>query len=222
MSLVRAPLLFSRPRVCFALVGVTCVALCMVLCIGRALAAPNPRPLTAEEWRSLGRDELVTHPTIERRGSLRLIGGSSWQVIDAKPSAVWQAVLDTSRYHRMLPRVNYAKLLQKSARERTVFVTHTVGMSDVSYFLKVKTYPERWDVTFALDDTRPHDIRAAWGFYSIRPYGNGKTLLSYGAMIDVGDGLIASLVRTNVQEWALKVPWMIKRFVEGSGRWIYR
>jgi hypothetical protein len=200
------------------------IALACVLCIGHglALAAPKARPLTAQERQQLDRGELVTRPEIERRGALRLVGGTSWQVINAKPSAVWQAVLDTSRYHRMLPRVKYAKLAQKNATQRTVFVMHSAGVIDASYYLKVKTYPERWDVTFTLDDSRPHSIRAAWGYYSVRPYANGKTLLAYGAMVDVGDGLFAGMTRTTVQDWALKVPWMIKRFVEGSGRWIYR
>jgi len=207
-------------RTFVTLLGVTCVALSMVG--AQAFAAPAVRGLTAQEWRQLGSGELVTRPAVERRGSLRLLGGSSWQVIDAKPSAVWQAVLDTSRYHRMLPRVKYAKLVNHTPQQRTVFVRHSVGVIDAEYFLKVKVYPQRWDVTFALDDSRPHSIRAAWGFYSIRPYGNGKTLLSYGAMVDVGDGVLAAIARGTVQEWTLKVPWMIRRFVEGSGRWIYR
>lgn len=208
-----------QSRLVLALVALVCV-----LCMGHglALAAPKPRPLTTQERQRLERGELVTRPTIERRGSLRLVGGTSWQVINAKPSAVWQAVLDTTRYHRMLPRVRYAKLTQKSANQRTVYVMHSAGLVDASYYLKVKTYPERWDVTFTLDDSRPHSIRAAWGYYSVRPHGNGKTLLAYGAMVDVGDGVVAGITRSTVQEWALKVPWMIKRFVEGSGRWIYR
>lgn len=202
-----------------ALLAVTCV---LFFAGSSALAAPKSRPLTAQERQRLDNGELVTRPTIERRGTLRLVGGSSWQVIDAKPSAVWQAVLDASRYHRMLPRVNRAKVIKKSAGQRTVFVSHVAGMISASYYLKVKTYPDRWDVTFVLDDTRPHSVRAAWGFYSIRPYGNGKTLLAYGAMVDVGDGLIATIARGTVQEWTLKVPKLIKRFVEGSGRSIYR
>jgi hypothetical protein len=30
------------------------------------------------------------------------------------------------------------------------------------------------------------------------------------------------VLRPAVQEWALRVPWMVKRFVEGSGRYIYK
>lgn len=210
----------SASRACAALAIVTCVAL--MVGHGVALAAPTRRPLTADERMRLSRGELVARPLIERRGSLRLVGGSSWQVIDADPSVVWQAVLDTQRYHRMLPRVKFARLVNETPQQRTVYVRHEVGVVDISYFLKLKTYRDRHDVTFALDETRPHDIRAAWGFYSVRPYGNGRTLLSYGTMIDAGDGLIATLSRGQVRTWSLNVPSMVKRFVEGSGRWIYR
>lgn len=220
MLLAAHPWLSRLPRILTALLCMLCLSLHMW--VPTAVAATKARPLSAHERERLARGELVTRPVIERRGALRLVGGTSWQVIDAKPSAVWQAVLDTSHYNRMLPCVRSAKLVSKNAQQRTVFVTHSAGPVDASYYLKVKTYPERWDVTFTLDESRPRSVRAAWGFYSIRPYGNGKTLLAYGAMVDVGDGLIASLTRTTVQEWTLKVPWMVKRFVEGSGRWIYR
>lgn len=190
--------------------------------VATAVAAPKPAPLTAAERVRLSAGELVVRSKIERRGSLRLVGGTSWQVIDAPPSVVWQAVLDTPHYHRMLPRVERAKVVAKGARQRTVFLEHAAGPISASYFLKVRTYPERWDVTFVLDDTRPHSVRAAWGFYSIRAYGDGKTLLAYGAMVDVGDGVLAALARNKVQQWTLRVPALIKRFVENSGRWIYR
>lgn len=216
MFLVRQPMFRRFIRVVIAVAGA------LLLVCGSAMAAPKTRPLTSAERTRLSLGQLVTRPTIERRGSLRLVGGSSWQVVHAKPSVVWQAVLDTPRFHRMLPRVRHAKLVAKTAQQRTVFIRHDGGVVDVDYYLTVKTYPERWDITFALDESRPHEVRAAWGFYSIRPYGKDKTLVAFGAMVDVGDGLIASLARSTVQEWTLKVPAMVKSFVEGPGRRLYR
>jgi hypothetical protein len=70
---------------------------------------------------------------------------------------------------------------------------------------------------------RPHDLRAAWGFYNVRPYADGKkTLLAYGVMADIGMGPVGALIGDDVHEWLLKVPWTVKRFVEGSGRHIYK
>ena len=73
-----------------------------------------------------------------------------------------------------------------------------------------------------MDENRPHEIDAAWGFYTVRPYKGGRTLLAYGVMADLGDGLLRRLMRDSVHEWMLKVPWMVKQFVENSGRWIYK
>jgi ribosome-associated toxin RatA of RatAB toxin-antitoxin module len=178
--------------------------------------------LTGAELARLGRGELVVRPAAERRGRLDLMGGTSWQVIDARPEVVWSAILDTQHYRKMLPRVLEARVVTHAGDERTVFVRQGVAFVQTTYHLKLKIDATKADVRFALDDTRPHAIEAAWGFFSVRPHRGERTLLTYGIMADIGSGLIALVVRDTVQEWMLRTPWMIKRFVEGSGRWIYR
>jgi hypothetical protein len=97
------------------------------------------------------------------------------------------------------------------------------GPFEKTYYLSVHMHEERGEITFSVDERRPHDLRAAWGFYSLRPYADGKkTLLAYGVMADIGTGMLGSLLRNDVHEWLLKVPWTVKRFVEGSGRHIYK
>jgi hypothetical protein len=41
-------------------------------------------------------------------------------------------------------------------------------------------------------------------------------------MADIGAGIFGALVRDDVHDWMLKVPYTVKRFIEGSGRWLYR
>jgi len=186
------------------------------------------RAFSNEERASLAAGDLVSRPMIERRGSLELRGGTSYQVIDAPLRVVWQALLDTSHYHRMMPRVIEARVvandtLSNNARERTVFMRQGAGPFEKTYYLTVRAYEERGDITFSVDERRPHDLRAAWGFYTVRPYADGqKTLLAYGVMADIGLGPLGALMRGDVHEWLLKVPWTVKRFVEGSGRHIYK
>ena len=79
----------------------------------------------------------------------------------------------------------------------------------------------RRSLTFRVDETQPHGIRAAWGFYTVRAYPKGRALLVYGVMADIGDGLVTALMRSTIHEWMMKVPWMVKRFVEGDGRSLY-
>lgn len=183
---------------------------------------PTGDALTREELASLARGELVVRPVAERRGRFELMGGTSWQVIQASPNVVWQALLDTQHYPKMLPRVLEARLVIAAGDERTVFVRQGAAFVQTTYYLKLKHDEARGDVRFALDDTRPHGIAAAWGFYSVRPYRGGRTLLTYGIMADIGRGIVNFVIRETVHEWMLRTPWMVKRFVEGSGRWIYR
>lgn len=189
------------------------------------------RELSQEERASLDKGALVQRPRVERRGSLDLMGGTSYQVIDAPLKVVWNALLDTDHYHRMMPRVLEAKVVRDDThtqdapgdRERTVFMRQGAGPFERAYYLNVRVYPDRGDITFSVDEKRPHDVRAAWGFYTVRPYAGGtKTLLAYGVMADLDVGGIGVFVRDDMHDWLLKVPWTVKRFVEGSGRWIYK
>jgi carbon monoxide dehydrogenase subunit G len=151
-----------------------------------------------------------------------MMGGTSWQVIDATPDVLWQALLDTSHFSRMLPQVDKAHLVRSAGDKMRMFVRHRGTLVETSYFLDVKLAPDHSGMTFRVDESSAKGIHAAWGYYSLRPYAGGKTLLIYGVMADIGDGLVAMLLRSTVHEWLLKVPWMVKRFVEGSGRYIYK
>lgn len=180
------------------------------------------RGLTRSEQRALSAGELVVRPLRKMRGPRELIGGSSWQVIDAPPAVVFRALLDTERYPRMLPQVSEAReVTRRSAMRRTVFVQHGAGPVDVSYHVNLRAVPDRRELHFSLDRSRPHGLAAAFGFYSVRRYHGGRSLLAYGVMVDLGPGLVRALVRDTVHEWMLKTPWTIKRFVEGSGRYLY-
>jgi len=160
---------------------------------------------------------------MERRGTLDLMGGTSYQVIDAPLRVVWDALLDTQYYHRMMPRVLEARVVASSVDKRTIFMRQGAGPFERAYYLTVQIRQERGDISFRVDDHRPHDLRAAWGFYNVRPYADGqKTLLAYGVMADLDVGPIGALLRQDVHDWLLKVPWTVKRFVEGSGRFIYK
>jgi ribosome-associated toxin RatA of RatAB toxin-antitoxin module len=166
---------------------------------------------------------LVSRPQAERRGTLDLIGGTSYQVIDAPLRVVWSALLDTQYYPRMMPQVAEARLVEEADDHRTVFIRQGAGLLERAYYLTVRVSEGQRDISFRVDERRPHDLRAAWGFYQLRPYAEGnKTLLSYGVMADLNVGVLGSWFRDDVQEWLLKVPWTVKRFVEGSGRHIYK
>ncbi len=200
--------------------------LAVLLLASAAVAHAGPetgRELSSAEQANLAAGALVRRPMTQRRGSLDLMGGTSYQVIDAPAKVVWGALLDTDNYRRMLPQVREARVVSATAHERIVYMRQGAGPIETEYYLKLTTYEERGDITFAMDSRRPHDLRAAWGFYTVRPYADGKkTLLAYGVMADIGGGLFGAMVRDDVHEWMLKVPYTVKRFVEGTGRYLYR
>jgi hypothetical protein len=208
-------------------------ALALALALStHALAGTFGATFSDDEWRKLEAGELVARRQTSKRDGLDLIGGSSWQVIDAAPDAVFRALLDTGHYTRMMPQVLEAKLVAQrpasasaaapSASERTVYVRQgQKGIAEKQYYLRLSVDEAKRDITFAVDDARPHDLRAAWGFYTVRPYKDGKTLLAYGILADLGGGILESVFGDEIHEWMLKTPWMVKRFVEGSGRTLY-
>lgn len=189
-------------------------------CVGVVQAGGGE--FSPRELKQLARGELVKRPVTEARGELRLIGGTSWQVIDASPHVVWQALLDTRHYDRMVPQLAEAKVVRGTPDERKVWFRHAAGPLDMSYTLDMEIDEGRRDISFRIDDTRDNSIRAAWGVYNVLPYEGGKSLLVYAIRADLGEGLGRRLVSSTVHEWMLKVPWMVKRFVEGSGRYIYK
>ncbi len=189
----------------------------------RVLAqADKNRGFTQAEKSRLTNGQLIVRPTTKRSGQMKLIGGSSWQVIDSPPRIVWKALLDIQYYHRMLPRILKVRPVASKPNHLLIHVKQGTKFFHVSYYLNLNIDSDRRDITFNVDESRPHTLRAGWGFYTVRPFGKDKTVLAYGVMADIGDSIFLSLVQDSVHEWMLKVPEMIKKFLEGSGRYIYK
>jgi ribosome-associated toxin RatA of RatAB toxin-antitoxin module len=200
-----------------------CVLIPRSLRHDRVLAQANKTSgFTKEEKNRLMNGQLVVRPTTKRRGSWKLIGGSSWQVIDSPPRVVWKALLDIQYYHRMLPRIIEVHRVVTKPSHLLIHVKQGTKFFHVTYYLNLNINSDRRDISFNVDENRPHTLRAGWGFYTVRPFGGDKTVLAYGVMADIGDSIFLSLVQDSVHEWMLKVPQMIKKFIEGSGRYIYK
>ncbi len=208
-------------------VSVLGVALSL-LCAASVLGWPNGgvgqneiarKPFTAEEKRTLQAGRLVMRSTIEKRGKRELFGGASWQIVDVPVDALWKAIKDVPRFDRLMPEVHEASIVQVlNPSLWRVRVEHRLGPVSIDYHVRATVHEDRKDATFLLERTEDSNIRSAWGFFTARPYGKKRSLLSYGVMADLGNGLVAGALRLLVHEWMLKVPWTMKRFIEGSGR----
>jgi len=179
------------------------------------------RSLTDGEMRRLERGRLVARRTSERRGGMLLIGGTSYQVVDLSPERVWRALSDRAGYlRRMLPQTEEVVELRRQGDIRTLRLTHEYGIVSASYAVSFQYDDGAKTIIFRLDESEPHDLRAGWGFIKLRPWGDDgdKTLIAFGMMADVGSGLVSGALRPTLHEWMLKVPWTIKKYLEGSGR----
>jgi hypothetical protein len=175
-----------------------------------------------EETARLAAGELVTRPVRLRRGGMDLIGGASWQLIDAAPEVVWRALHDTARYPKMLPGVKEVRLIDEQSGVRRVHVRQGAWPVFTSYVAILRSDPAARALEFELDRQRPRQLNAGWGFARLIPRRDGRTVMAFGVLADVGHGLLAAVGRSVVQKWMLRVPSTVKRFLEHGGQALYR
>ncbi|MEM9070758.1 MAG: hypothetical protein AAGE52_19780 [Myxococcota bacterium] len=184
------------------------------------LAEELRRPLTRAEREMLESGETVARAISERRGNLSLMGGTSYQIVNRLPSEVWAAMTgDSSDYRNMLPKVEAATEVDREGDSaRRIRFEHHVGPVRARYVMRFSYDPRRRIVQFRLDESEPHTIRAGWGFIRIRSWSDSRTLVSFGTMVDIGQGLVTGVIRPTLHHWILRIPWTIKRHLERRRR----
>jgi len=198
-------------------------ALFVVLLVGSAAAQQRQTPadegFTADERSHLDQGRLVQRPTSQRRGQLRLIGGSAWRVVDQPADVTWRALLDDGAYADMLPATEDASVVSHRPGERVMRIRHAVGFVRVSYHLRFTYDHDRHDIAFRLDRQRHNDLRAAWGFIRVQPFEGSasRSLVSYGVMADPGGGVLSGVLRPRIHDSLLRVPSTIRRYLHGAG-----
>jgi ribosome-associated toxin RatA of RatAB toxin-antitoxin module len=173
--------------------------------------------LTTEDKKLLAQGELVMKPKNEQRGAYKLFGGQSWQIIDVPPSVAWEALKDIAGYKNFIPLATESVITHEDSEETDVAIRQQWGPIDVRYVLQTTTQPKKGAVLFRVDHSQDHDIRAGWGFIRIRPYKNDQSLVSFGALVDIGDGMFVSIVRPAVRRDLLRIPYYLKNHLEGGG-----
>jgi len=152
----------------------------------------------------------------EQRGVYKLIGGQSWQIVDVPVEVAWQALADLSGYKNFIPLVTESDVKHQVGEEADLAIRQEWGPIDVRYVLQTTLEVDRRSMMFRVDHSQAHDIRAGWGFMRIRPYKGGRTLVSFGALVDIGDGVFVSIIRPAVRKDLLRIPFYFKRHVEAE------
>jgi hypothetical protein len=180
------------------------------------VGASESREFSSQEEALLRAGKLVVRAEQRTLAGAHLLGGLSWQVINASPTTVWRALGDVRGYSHFLPAVEEARLVESVGTTQSVFVLHRLGFITASYWVRVVHDAAHGRVRFRLDRDHPSSIRDAWGELRVTPYPNHKSVVSLAIMADLGEGLVVGLVRANVHEWMLRVPEQLKRFVEAK------
>jgi ribosome-associated toxin RatA of RatAB toxin-antitoxin module len=210
----------SRYRsILLALAAVLCGLMVSFVAPSRSLSSDSE--LTMEDKKALAAGELVMKHKNEQRGAYKLIGGQSWQIVDVPIDVAWKALRDLPMYKRIIPLATETEVKHQAGEEADLAVRQQYGPIDVRYVLQTTLDPDRRVLMFRVDHSQEHDIRAGWGFMRIRPYKSSRTLVSFGALVDIGDGIFVSIIRPAVRRDLLRIPTYFKRHLEREGRELY-
>ena len=201
-------------------------ALALVCAVAVTFGAPSRSfssndPLTNEDKKLLMAGELVTKQKNEQRGSLKLIGGQSWQIVNVPVDVAWQALTDLPLYKKFIPLATESDVRHQVGNEADLAMRQQWGPIDVRYVFQTTLDPDRYSVVFRVDHSQDHDIRAGWGFMRVRRFKGDRTLVSFGALVDIGDGIFVSIIRPAVRRDLLRIPYYFKRHMEGEGHALY-
>jgi hypothetical protein len=182
------------------LVGLAAVA---VLVLGGSIARADGG-LSARETDRLLRGDTVAREQYLQRGERRYVGGVTYTILDARVTDLASLLDDVRSWRRFLPKTRDAQHVGSAGMDALVEITHGSALVKVAYTLRV--HRDGNVVRFWMDPSRPHDIEDAWGFFRAEPMPDGRTLMTYGILIDMGDGLLRDMFEDRVRELALEVP----------------
>jgi hypothetical protein len=180
----------------------------------RAEPAPTTLPLSSRELDTLKAGGLLARALNFDQGGGHYVGGVSYQVVDASPELVLAVLSDVRNWPEALPRTKRAQLIEGAAAGLSRVELVQGGSVVQARYTVVLERAEAGTIRFWLDPSRPHDIEDAWGFFRVQPLPGGRSLITVGAALDVGDGLVRLLFEDKVAQMMLGAPRQIRAFVE--------
>jgi hypothetical protein len=182
-------------------------------------AVPEPGGLNTEQHQTLrsgGRVEEFVE--LDRQGQ-RYVGGVSYALVRAEPHQVIDVLNQLTTLSVVLPSTRSTRIIERS--DDWVRVELEQGNSVVSTTFTVFFQQEPGEgldgargVRFWLDPSRPHNIDDVWGFFRASRYDSEHALVSVGALVNLGPGLIRMLFEERIQRAILRMPNRIRDTVE--------
>ena len=186
-----------------------------------SLSFSSSDKLTDEDKKLLVAGELVVKQKNEQRGSYKMIGGQSWQIVDVPVEVAWRAIVDLPGYRHCIPLAAESQVKHQAGNEADLAMRQQWGPIDVRYVFQTTLEPDRRSMVFRVDHSQDHDIRAGWGFLRVRRFQGNRPLESFEALVDIGDGVFVSIIRPAVRRDLLRIPFYFKRHLESAAGAIY-
>lgn len=182
---------------------------------------PVPAGLTAAQHGTLragGRVEQFVE--LERAGQ-RYVGGVAYALVRAEPRQVFDVLNGLSTLSEVLPRTRSTRILDRSGNRVRVELEqgNSVVSTTFTVFFELEPPDGRFDprvVRFWLDPSQPHSIDDVWGFFRATRYDDSYSLVSVGALVNLGPGVIRMLFEERIQRSILRMPNRIRDTVERS------
>ncbi|UQA62425.1 SRPBCC family protein [Polyangium aurulentum] len=185
-------------------------ALLLALLFPRAARAGS---LTADEKARLDRGEVVTRTFDVDLPGGDYIGGLAYVIIPAPPAEVMSIFLDPQSYGHIFPLTQEARIAGRQGDDWFVYIRQGGRRASGEYTVRVRRETPSL-VRFWMDPGRPHDIGDCWGFFRVDPAKDGRTLLTYGALLHLEFGLIKLLFEEKIRGYALQTPALVRSYVE--------
>lgn len=199
----------SRPGI-----AAVCAALCLSTYAGLGDAEPRVASLGAGEREAIAAGQRVERPLSFTTADGTYVGGVAYQVVQSPPEEILTALLDAGNLPAMLPRTQSARVVSVDGGLTRIELVQGSPPFLARYTIVLERSADQSELRFWLDQRAPHDIRDVWGFFRVKPFGAGRTLLSVGAAVDLGGGLLRPLFDAKVTRAVLASVTGIRDFVE--------
>jgi hypothetical protein len=181
------------------------------------------RGLSDEQHRQLRAGERVEELVELEHQGRRYVGGVSYALVPADPGQVFDVLNQLHTLADVLPQTRSTRVLDRAGNRVRVELEqgNSIVSSRFTVFFELRpraSGEEAHLVRFWLDPSQPHGIDDVWGFFRATRYDDRRSLVSVGALVDLGPGLIRLLFEQRIQRAILRMPNRIRDVVERASR----
>jgi hypothetical protein len=177
--------------------------------------AASATSFSADEQSSLARGEVVRRPLDTNSNHEGYLGGTSFAVVDAPPDVVWRAMRDFASFPDIFPRTMGAEIISDRGSRKVVKMTQGTSFLAVSFYVLNSLDEAARKVSWEMIQDQPHDLDDTRGYGQVESYGEGQSLVTYVNVINIGQGVVLSLMAGAIQNGLLGAPGNLRDWVQG-------